>query len=136
MHECVGAIIVRQNSVLLGKRSANRKFYPNVWDVFGGHVESGESHRQALERELAEELGIIVAASHYLETLRIPIPEGGQMECRLYVVTEWEGTPANEQPHEHSEIRWFRFEEARHLELAAPEYVRILRNVGQYEGNI
>jgi mutator protein MutT len=91
MSECVGAIIIQQGSVLLGKRSANRKFYPNVWDVFGGHVESGESNRQALERELSEELGIVVADAHYIETLRIQSLEGDHMECRLFAVTHWTG---------------------------------------------
>jgi mutator protein MutT len=134
MRECVGAIIVRQESVLLGKRSANRKFYPNVWDIFGGHVESGESNRQALERELAEELGIVIAEAHYIETLSIPSLEGDHMECRLYLVTEWTGTPENQQPQEHSEIGWFPFEAAKYLHLAAPEYVRIFEDVGRYEG--
>jgi mutator protein MutT len=133
MSECVGAIIIQQGSVLLGKRSANRKFYPNVWDVFGGHVESGESNRQALERELSEELGIVVADAHYIETLRIQSLEGDHMECRLFAVTHWTGTPENQQPQEHSEIRWFRFEEAKRLDLAAPEYVRIIEDVGRYE---
>ena len=133
MRDCVGAIIVRQESVLLGKRSANRTFYPKVWDVFGGHVESGESPRQAVERELTEELGIVLTNAHYLETLRIPIStEGDHIECHLYVVTEWRGTPANQQPQEHSEIKWFRLNETSHLELAAPEYVRIMENAWQH----
>jgi 8-oxo-dGTP diphosphatase len=129
MRECVGAIIVQQKSVLLGKRSANRTFYPNVWDVFGGHVESGESHLQALERELVEELGIIPTESRYLETLRIPgSTKEDHMECYLYIVSEWNGTPMNQQPQEHSEIRWFRFGEMLHLELATPEYRRIMED--------
>jgi 8-oxo-dGTP diphosphatase len=133
MRECVGAIIIQQQSVLLGKRSANRTFYPRVWDVFGGLVESGESPRQALERELAEELGIILTGAHYLETLRIPSSTGGDpMECHLYLVTEWRGSPANQQPQEHSEIKWFRLNETPHLELAAPEYVRIMENAWQH----
>ncbi len=94
MRECVGAIVIQHEAVLLGKRSANRTVYPKVWDVFGGHVESGESRRQALERELAEELGIVLTDAHYLETLRIPgSTESDDIECHLYVVTEWRGTP-------------------------------------------
>ena len=135
MHNCVGAIIIQQESVLLGMRSATRAFYPNVWDVFGGHVELGESHRQTLERELVEELGIVPTGARFLETFRVPSSiEGDQIECHLYLVTEWSGTPSNRQLHEHWEIRWFRFGEARCLELAAPEYGRIMRMFGDMKG--
>lgn len=32
--------------------------FPNHWDLFGGHIEKGESSEQALKREVKEELGI------------------------------------------------------------------------------
>jgi 8-oxo-dGTP diphosphatase len=62
MRECVAALIVKNQKILLGQRSAERSFYPGVWDVFGGHVEPQESYQQALLRELHEELGIIPTA--------------------------------------------------------------------------
>jgi 8-oxo-dGTP diphosphatase len=130
MHECVGAFIVQQESVLLGKRSADRSSYPNVWDVFGGHIESGECRHQALARELFEELGILPTRSHYLETVSVlDSTHDAGTTCHFYLVTAWNGTPANRQPQEHSEIRWFQREEATQLELASPEYRRIIDRV-------
>ena len=32
--------------------------FPNHWDLFGGHLEDGESPEQALVREVKEELGV------------------------------------------------------------------------------
>jgi len=34
--------------------------FPNHWDLFGGHIEEGETPEIALTREIEEELGIIV----------------------------------------------------------------------------
>ena len=59
-HRCVYAFVIDKNSnILLQKRSANKKLWPNLWDVtVGGHVLAGEFGRQALIRECKEELGI------------------------------------------------------------------------------
>lgn len=47
------------NKVLLQKRSADKKLWPNLWDVSaGGHVLTGEIGYEAALRELREELGI------------------------------------------------------------------------------
>ena len=62
-HRAVYAFIIDNNgNVLLQKRSANKKLWPNMWDVtVGGHVDSGEFGRQALIRETKEELGIKIS---------------------------------------------------------------------------
>lgn len=54
-----GFIIDDKGNILLQRRSNNKKLWPNMWDVtVGGHVETGEFGRQALIREVKEELGI------------------------------------------------------------------------------
>lgn len=58
MRVCVAALIVQSQQILLGTHSPDRAFYPDVWDVFGDYVETGESHEQARQRALAEELGL------------------------------------------------------------------------------
>jgi 8-oxo-dGTP diphosphatase len=126
-HEVVGALIIRSQMILLGQRSATRAFYPNVWDVFGGHVEPGEQHHQTFVRELQEELGITPTRWTYLETLVLSLPLQGnepsdQITLHLYLVTDWTGRPANHQPDEHSAIGWFSLAQATQLELAHPTY--------------
>ena len=48
--------------ILLGKRNAQCAYYPDVWDVLGGHLEPGEAVEQALVRELREETGVTSTA--------------------------------------------------------------------------
>ena len=128
-HEVVAALMIRSRRILLGRRSARRTFYPNVWDVFGGHVEPGETHEQTLVRELQEELGITPAQWTFLETIRLSLPHllqspetDEEMIVHLYLVTGWIGTPTNRQPEEHSTIGWFSLDQATQLNLADPIY--------------
>lgn len=49
----VGVIVIKNNKVLLGKRTDNGK-----WGLAGGGIEDGETPKQAAIRELYEEFGI------------------------------------------------------------------------------
>ena len=59
-HKAVVVFIINsKGQVLLQKRSASKKMWPNMWDVTaGGHVLAGEFGFQAIIRECKEELGI------------------------------------------------------------------------------
>ena len=121
-HEVVAALIIQSQKILLGLRAANRAFYPDVWDLFGGHIESGEQRDEALVRELKEELDITPTEWKYLETLHVA---SASLTVHLYLVTAWAGTPVNRQPDEHSAIGWFSLAEATQLKLADELYPRV-----------
>jgi len=53
----VAGVIGRDNRMLLTQRSPSRD-YPMHWECPGGKIEQGEGPRQALRRELAEEIGL------------------------------------------------------------------------------
>ena len=110
VHDCVGALLVRDGAVLLGKRASDRDWLAGAWDVFGGHIESGESEQDALRRELDEELGIVPTQVQRLDTISGDMPDPWRLH--LYVVTDWQGTPRNSQPQEHAELRWCTLAEA------------------------
>ncbi len=103
VHECVGALVVREGLVLLGRRADDRTWLPGAWDVFGGHIDGDETPEAALRRELAEELGIEHVTLHELGLLQ---SDAGGWRLRVYAVTAWVGTPVNRQPAEHAALRW------------------------------
>jgi 8-oxo-dGTP diphosphatase len=125
VHDCVGALLVRDGRILLGRRRDDCDWLAGAWDVFGGHVEAGESGEQAIARELAEELGLSVLDRDlfYLDCLEGAAPEPWRL--RLYRVTNWSGEPTNLA--EHSQLRWCALEEAQALLGAAhPDFARLL----------
>ena len=53
----VAALLFDQGRLLICQRSAKGQF-PNQWEFPGGKIEPGEDAKEALRRELLEELGI------------------------------------------------------------------------------
>ena len=130
IHTVVAGLIVQSQKILRGRRVSTRTFYPNVWDVFGGHIEPGEHEHQTLVRELQEELGITPTKWRHVETLVDSVPERNEeVQCHLYLVLDWTGTPVNRQLHEHTSIQWFSLAQAMQLELAHPAYPQLFARV-------
>lgn len=63
----VGAVILRDGLVLCAQRSMSSSL-PGLWEFPGGKIEPGESAREALEREILEELEIDVTVGELVET--------------------------------------------------------------------
>jgi 8-oxo-dGTP diphosphatase len=59
-----GASIIFLNSsgkVLLLLRDDKQEIpFPNCWDLLGGHLEEGETARQCIEREMQEEIEVVL----------------------------------------------------------------------------
>jgi 8-oxo-dGTP diphosphatase len=112
------AVILRDGRFLLGHRSAARSYYPDAWDLFGGHVENGEDPERALARELFEELGILVLEPEKFALVQEPNPSvHGAGEFHVFLVTHWRGEPVP-QGDEHDAIAWFTLGEASAVKLA------------------
>ena len=81
----------RDGRVLLAQRLAGTPF-PGYWEFPGGKLEPGESPRQALSRELHEELGIEVMRAAPWLTQRYVYPHAN-VELAFFRVFEWRGEP-------------------------------------------
>lgn len=128
MHRVAAAALVRDGAILLGHRHPGRRYYPDCWDLVGGHVEPGETPRDAVRRECLEEIRVLVEDPR---PVRLTLADPA-VEMHAFVVTTWSGEPVNAAPDEHDEIRWFGVEELGGLVLpdpaALPDLVAILRS--------
>lgn len=67
-------IVWRNDKVLITKRLANAP-YPGMWEFPGGKVEPGEDPRDAIKRELQEELAIHVSVARVYDVVYFRYPE-------------------------------------------------------------
>jgi 8-oxo-dGTP pyrophosphatase MutT (NUDIX family) len=122
----VTALLRDGNRVLLCHRSPRRRWYPDVWDLPGGHVEPGELPGAALARELREELGIDIAAPS-----GPPVQEvrADTFDMQIWLIEAWMGSPINVAPDEHDAIAWFTEDALGELSLAHDSYLAIFSEV-------
>lgn len=121
-HEVVAGALVRGGRVLLCHRHPARRWYPDVWDLPGGHVEPGEDPVTALARELREELGVEAAPDPTV----LAALAAADMRLTVLRVPRWDGEPVVVDTDEHDALGWFTLAEAVRLDLAEPAYPALL----------
>ncbi len=94
-------IVAPDGRVLLAQRPPG-KAYAGYWEFPGGKLEPGETPRQALARELAEELGLTVrrAAPWLVQRYRYP---HAHVLLHFFRVFEWDGEPVG---HDGQSFAW------------------------------
>ena len=124
--DVVCGLLFCSNSVLLVHRNDTRAWAPNRWDAPGGHVEPGESDRDAIVRELDEELGITVAPDDAHAIARL---SGSHFDVRVFKVESWVGVPVNRAIEEHDDLGWFDVGQLADLEIADADLADIIIGV-------
>lgn len=94
MKHVVAALIEKDGKLLVCQRTRHQTM-PLKWEFPGGKIEEGEQPRDALRRELMEELGIQAIIGDEIARIRHEYPNGGMVELRFYLVREFEGTIEN-----------------------------------------
>lgn len=101
--EVAVAILIRDDgSVLLAKRPVG-KVYAGYWEFPGGKVEPGESVREALVRELQEELALESLERAYPWITQEFVYPHATVRLHFHRVLAWRGTP---QAAEHEALIW------------------------------
>jgi 8-oxo-dGTP diphosphatase len=94
MKRVVAALIWQDGKVLICQRTRHQPM-PLKWEFPGGKIEEGEQPRDALRRELDEELGIAAAIGNEVARIRHEYPNGNSVELRFYDVREYSGELEN-----------------------------------------
>lgn len=88
----VGVILDTPAQAIYVTRRSSRSHLAGFLEFPGGKVEEGESIEQALERELAEEVGINNLEIASLKTIDYHYPDK-HLILHFYLVKNWSGVP-------------------------------------------
>ncbi|HEY1463041.1 MAG TPA: (deoxy)nucleoside triphosphate pyrophosphohydrolase [Terriglobales bacterium] len=94
MKRVVAALIVKDGKILVCQRTRHQTM-PLKWEFPGGKIEEGEQPRDAMFRELEEELGIQADVGEEVERMQHVYPNGSAVELRFFVVQSYEGELEN-----------------------------------------
>lgn len=111
--DVVGAVVVDAGKVLCAQRGPEGQL-GGLWEFPGGKIETGETPRAALEREIDEELLCTIDVGQEVTTTTYPYDF-----ATINLTTFWcelrEGTP---RLTEHTEVRWVRPQDLADLDWA------------------
>lgn len=116
LHVVVG--VIRRNTHVLIQQRVSGKACAGQWEFPGGKVETGESPRYALQRELQEELGIEVLTAH--EMMELPFDYAhARVWLEVFLVDSF---ISNAVGLEGQQISWLTPTQIRQLDLLAAVY--------------
>jgi len=94
MKRVVAALIFQNEKILVCQRTRHQTM-PLKWEFPGGKIEPGEQPREALRRELQEELGIEANIGDEVARIRHDYKSGSAVELRFFTVREYKGEIEN-----------------------------------------
>lgn len=124
--QVVAGVIKHEGKFLACRNSPSRR-HAGLWEFPGGKVESGESHEEALRRELSEELQIEVQIIGLLSTMDFQPPLQGQIF--FYEAILQSALPSNSQ--DHDELRWLSLVELCNLNWAPADQAFVIALTAQ-----
>lgn len=89
--QVVAAVILKNSQVLIAKRPEG-KHKAGYWEFPGGKIEPGETFKEALFRELKEEINIQVCEAKELTQVEFSYPEK-EVCLNFFTVTDFTGEP-------------------------------------------
>lgn len=98
----VAAVIERDGRILIGQRKKEDR-HPLKWEFPGGKVEANETPREALVRELREELSIEAVIGPEMIRYEFSYARRAPILLIFHRVTQFQGEPVSA---EFEQIRW------------------------------
>lgn len=100
------AFIFRNGRVLMAKRSSKANIFPNQYELPGGKIEFGEEPREALKREIMEELGVRIRVIEPFHVYNYIVYDGKAHYIEIVFLVELLDDESRIELKEHEDIKW------------------------------
>jgi 8-oxo-dGTP diphosphatase len=124
-----GVLILKGNSVLLGKRHSP-PYEAGTWTMPGGKMEYGESFEDTARRETLEETGITLKKIELICLNNDETPNAHFVTIG-FLCKEFEGEPRVMEPDKVTDWQWFTLDK-----LPSPMFMPSARIVENYQKNL
>jgi 8-oxo-dGTP pyrophosphatase MutT (NUDIX family) len=148
LHEvAITAIVVKDGTYLITRRSQKKKRFPGMWTVPGGRLTADDytllpkdtEHywynvmERVLRREVAEEVGIDIANIEYVTSLAT-VHEGQTPSLVISCMADFAGGEVTLQEDETDDYAWVSLEEAKGYDLIDGIYDELVMAEAQRKG--
>jgi mutator protein MutT len=97
--ETVSFILIKDHKILVERRRKDRVNDPGAVVVPGGHVDPGETHLEAVQRELLEEVGVECDSFRFFDRMLCESDTEYQMNS-WFICEDWRGEPVASEAEE------------------------------------
>jgi 8-oxo-dGTP diphosphatase len=101
----VHLLFFREDQILLSRRF-NTGYRDGEYSVPAGHLDGGETVRDAAAREAEEEIGVRIEAGDLRFSSVMHRNEGEERVDFFVQVQKWDGEPFNAEPDKCDDLRW------------------------------
>jgi len=100
-------MLIKDDKILLSRRF-NTGFHDGEYSFPSGHLEGNENFKQALVREIKEEIGIELdpARAKLIHIMNRREPNGERVDF-FFTIEKWKGEPKIMEPEKCDDLNWF-----------------------------
>lgn len=102
-------VLIEDDKILLSRRY-NTGYFDNNYSFPAGHLDGGETLKQAMIREAIEEIGITLNPEdlELAHTMNRKMPDNERVDF-FFTARKWQGEPKIMEPEKCDDLRWFTF---------------------------
>ena len=100
-------VLIKENKILLSRRY-NTGYFDSYYSLPAGHLDGGETLKQAMVREAKEETGIILEPTdlELIHTMNRRIPSNERIDF-FFTAKKWQGEPKIMESDKCDDLSWF-----------------------------
>lgn len=112
-------VLLMQDSAVLLMRRFSTGYCDGLYSLPAGHLDGGESLKEAAVREVVEEIGVQVKTED-LELVHVmsrPKARDAERVDIFFTAKKWHGEPTIVEPNKCDDLRWTKLEDLQSIEL-------------------